>query len=175
MLTVFKIDRNSKDLQDINLLHQEAFPDNERVSLDDILDDKSKTGEIYSYYDKDEFCGYACILNEADISHIIYFAVRKELRNQGYGSKILKTIHNQKKEKRIIVDIEKENEKAYNNAQRIKRRNFYYSNDYQPTEIFYEWNQDYYTILSHGGTITNQEFEIFWEHIYKQHPTFRKY
>ena len=66
---------------------------------------------------------------------------------------------------RIIVDAEAEDPAASNNEQRIRRMAFYARNGYCRSGIAYIWRGVPYEILIRGGTITEQEFEGFWDNL----------
>ena len=149
----------------VTALYEEAFPDHERKDLKYLLKPGQKFGEIYSILDETEWLGFACFLNSIGISHIIYFAIRPELRNQGYGASALRLLVNQKKGQRVIVDLEEVEEQSSNREQRIKRKEFYLRNGFEETPVEYGWHGDRFEILSAGGKITDQEFHSFWENI----------
>lgn len=165
-LRIEKVTEKTKELEGIKKLYIQAFPENERRPFEDMLSDKTKCIEVLAFYDGEQFCGFACLLNTEDISHIIYLAIEDSYRNKGYGSLALTVIHKQKAGRRVIVDIERENEKAENNEQRQKRKQFYLRNGYKETEVKYHWEQEDYEILAYGGDVSNEDFEMFWDKLY---------
>ena len=64
---------------------------------------------------------------------------------------------------RIILDIEAEDPTAPNCEQRIKRKAFYERNGYTESGIEYDWRGIPYKILIKNGTITEAEFDAFWD------------
>lgn len=156
----------SKELPQIEKLYCSAFPDNERRSLTPLLQDNTGHGEVLAFYDGSRFCGFACLLTCGDFSHIIYFAIEDTIRGNGYGTAALLAICKLKKGKRIIVDIEVEDEHELNNEQRHKRKQFYLHNGFCETKVKYNWRQEFYEILSYGGEMSEEEFVNFWKRIY---------
>ena len=169
MLTRKRIKADSAELGHIEALYRASFPENERRPLEPLLEDTTGHGEVLAFYDGSLFCGFACLLNCGDLSHIIYFAVEESLRGKGYGSAALEAMHAEKRGQRIIVDIERENPRAANEAQREKRRRFYLKNGYRATEVRYSWRQEEYEILSFGGAVTRPDFEHFWDELYNRY------
>lgn len=157
-----KITEKSKDLKEIKALYQRAFPANERTDFEENIEDNSASCEAYAFYDHDEFCGFFCLLNDMDITHITYFAIEESKRGHGYGSQALHLLQKMKPGRRIIADLELAEEGAPNNSQRNKRKLFYLGNGYQETGIRYRWQKEDYEILSQGGPVTGPEFEQFW-------------
>lgn len=157
------IPASQTDIPMIRSLYTRAFPANERRPLGPLLDDTTGHSQVLSAYCEDGFCGFVCILEWADIVHIIYFAVEENLRGRGLGSEILRAVHQAGPQKRVIVDIEEPDSSAPNHEQRIKRKAFYLHNGYRETDIRYRWLGTDYVILSHGGNMTEEEFGRFWD------------
>lgn len=169
-MKIIILNKKDKDkLDEINKLYEQSFPSNERKDLSFLLKENQNIGEIY-YFTEDTFIGFACLLNCNNICHIIYFVTKETLRNQGYGSKIVRMICEMKSGNRVIVDIEKETDEAFNNEQRNSRKQFYIRNGFKETEVQYRWHEDEYEILSFGGNVTRLEFRQFWDDIRQVDP-----
>ncbi|MDO5541209.1 MAG: hypothetical protein Q4F83_14280 [Eubacteriales bacterium] len=163
MLRLEKITRESKDTRKIERLYLSAFPQNERTSLEQFW--KEKPGkEVYGIYREDCFCGFVQMLSYGDITHILYFAVEEEQRENGSGSETLMLIGRLKPGRRIIADIEAPGKTARNYRQRCRRKNFYLRNGYKQTPVKYSWQGEYYEILSWGGWVNEKEFKEFQEY-----------
>lgn len=154
---------SQNDVPMVRALYERAFPVNERRPLGPLLNDATGHAKVLAAYDGEGFCGFVCILQWADIVHIIYFAVEEKQRGKGLGSAILQAVHQANPQKRVIVDIEEPDSSAPNNPQRVKRRAFYLHNGYAETKIRYRWLGTDYLILSHGGDMTDEEFGQFWD------------
>lgn len=158
-------DKKEESFQFVNQLYEASFPINERKDLKYLLNENQDIGEIYVVEENNQFIGFVCILFAIEIAHVIYFAILPKLRNKGYGSKIIKMICEMKKGYRVIVDIEQSIIESANYEERIKRKNFYLTNQFQETDVKYKWHGDYFEILSYGGNVTDEEFDTFWESI----------
>ena len=166
MLQTVKVTKNNKDLEEIKALYESAFPEKERIAFGFIMDysDESNEGfEVLAMYDGELFVGFVITINSDDISQIGYFAVNEKLRSKGYGSEILKSLHQSKPEKRFMADVENPDVECDNKEQREKRVKFYYRNGYQKTDIEYKWKGEDYWILSYNGNISKEENEAFWK------------
>lgn len=122
---------------------------------------------MLAFYDDDVFCGLACLLTFGTITHILYIAIREELRGRHYGSQAISEIRRMYPENRIIADLEADSETAENRAQRRSRIKFYESNGFVKTSVAYNWHNENYVIYSLGGSLIGEEFGGFWEHYYK--------
>lgn len=163
MLTLVPVTAETDNLPKIEALYRRAFPKNERRPFRGLFGDPQGVAEMMALQDGPRFCGFVCLLNGRELSHIIYFAVEEGLRGQGYGAQTLAALHAARPGRRIIVDIELERADAPNNDQRRRRKQFYLRQGYQPTDIRYRWQGEDYEILSHGGPVSEAEFDAFWE------------
>lgn len=163
MFITRRIGKSSNELDKIEKLYIESFPENERFSFDKMIKNESGHYETFAFYQNNAFCGFAIFLNSGDISHIIYFATLPELRGKGLGAKALAALRRIKKDMRIIVDIEREMPDCTENEIRRRRKNFYLRNGYEETEIRYRWQDESYEILSNGGEVTREDFGNFWK------------
>ena len=162
MLVVKAVNEKSDAFESVQELYVRSFPENERRPLEPLMRDGSGLSELIAFYEGNCFCGFAALLNAEDITHIIYFAVEEKQRNRGIGSRALAEIKKAKAGRRIIVDIEAQREDADNNAQREKRKQFYFRNGYAESNAGYRWRGETYEILVSGGGFTDEDFEGFW-------------
>lgn len=57
---------------------------------------------------------------------------------------------------------------AENHSQRQSRIRFYENNGFVKTAVAYRWHRENYVIYALGGTLTEAEFNDFWEHFYEE-------
>lgn len=175
MLHVKTLTRNAPELPLVQALNQRAFPENERRALEPLLDDPTGRAQVLAFCDGAVFCGFACLLTDGDITHILYFAIEEPLRGRGYGAQALAALRARLPGQRILADVEAENPAAKNSLQRRRRRAFYLKNGYQPSSVRYDWRRESYEILVSGGDITRREFSAFWRNVCAYNPRFSDY
>lgn len=175
LLTSKLVTSASPCLSALEALYEHSFPANERSPFHLLLDDPTGCSQVYAFFLENTFCGFMSLLNDADISHIIYFAVEPALRGKGIGSEMLKQIHALKHGQRLVVDIEKPIEGESDFDVRIKRKRFYQNANYAETDVSYGWRGEVYVLLTLGGSITTQQFQAFWEHVESVNPAFGKF
>lgn len=166
MLQAIKLTKNSSDVKAVKQLYEIAFPKNERVNFELLLECSETyvaSFEILVIYDGELFVGFVIILNSENISHLLFFAVDEKLRSKGYGSEILKAVHNSKLGQIFLADVEKPDAKSDNNEQREKRISFYYRNGYKMTDVEYSWKGENYMIMSRNGDISKEDYKAFWK------------
>ena len=157
----------TKDFQDytkFSALYRSAFPRAERIPVRFLMN-RGIGSALTACYDRETFCGFYSTLTFGDITHILFLAVDDTLRNRGYGSAFLKLISHHYPQNRIILDIETEDAAASNYKQRVRRKAFYERNGYNESGIEYCWRGVPYKILIKNGTITEAEFDDFWDNL----------
>ena len=165
MRTFTEADKDSPELKELEALYTRAFPPNERRPLEELTDEKSGMIKVLGFYQHAVFCGMAVTLSAAGLVHIIYLAMEERFRGQGLGSLALEEIRKMASGQKIMVDVERVEDGAPNNDQRIRRIAFYRKNGYEETEVRYRWRKEDYVILSCGGIMTKQEWKDFWDEV----------
>lgn len=188
MLQFFDVTKKSPWLPQVKALYESAFPENERIPIKHLLDNKIKR-EFWAFCDNEpsknhggngdkeiiatpRFCGFSNSITHGDITNIVYFAVEPELRSRGYGSQILQAIREKHPSSRIVVDIEVEEDSkdAEELERRNRRRDFYLRNGFDASPVDYHWQGEHYRLLTAGGSVTEKEFRDFWKEILKDIP-----
>ncbi len=167
-MDIKRITDKTEDISGIRLLYETAFPENERRDLEDLIDEESEGMEFYAFYDEGTFVAMLSLLSYKDITHIMYLAVKEELRDKGYGGKVLSVLRDIKKGQRIIADLERIKPDAGNNDQRARRNAFYIRNGYSPSGVTYSWREEDYELYVNGGEFYEHEYKSFWRHFSKK-------
>ena len=110
----------------IKKLYKRAFPSCERKPFS-IIKKMTKAGksDIWYFSDGSGFAGLTATINGSDTILIDYLAVEESRRGQGLGSKMIELLLEQYKGLGVFLEIERPDEKAENNAERLRRREFY--------------------------------------------------
>ena len=159
-----KVTKESEKFQEIERLYRAAFPREERVPMDTLLEADGPY-DFIACYDGAILCGFYSALTFGDITHILFLAVEEKLRDHGYGSQILAEIGKAYAGNRVILDVEMVDPEADNNEQREQRIAFYLRNGYHHSDISYGWRGVMYEILILDGTISEEEFWNFWDQL----------
>lgn len=159
-----KVTKESEKFPEIERLYRAAFPREERVPMDTLLEADGPY-DFIACYDGAVLCGFYSALTFGDITHILFLAVEEKLRDHGYGSQILAEIGKAYAGNRVILDVEMVDPEADNNEQREQRIAFYLRNGYHHSGISYGWRGVMYEILILDGTISEEEFWNFWDQL----------
>lgn len=159
-----KVTKESEKFSEIERLYRAAFPREERVPMDTLLEADAPY-DFIACYDGAVLCGFYSALTFGDITHILFLAVEEKLRDHGYGSQILAEIGKAYAGNRVILDVEMVDPEADNNEQREQRIAFYMRNGYHHSGISYGWRGVMYEILILDGTISEEEFWNFWDQL----------
>lgn len=159
MLEVKKIDKKLNEYKKIIEIYKKSFPKNEKlpVFLLNIMS-KRECVDFLAFYDNDTFCGFTYLVNDKNMTFVLYLAVDDSIRSNGYGSKIIRWIINNKKDN-IVLNIE-EVDKQYNNyEQRLIRQKFYLKNGFIDTGYNIKDREDIYDVLYKGNNFIKKEYE----------------
>jgi len=157
-----KINKDNQDLKKVKELFISAFPKEERIAFWFLaLAAKIKEADFLSFHDKDVFCGMTCVSAIDNITFILYLAVSPEMRSKGYGSAILSVVQSMYKDNKIILYMDKCDENALDNEQRLRRQKFYKKNGYEKTGYLVKTRKIVQEVLIKNGKFSKDEFEQF--------------
>jgi len=160
-LNVVKINSQFKDMDKVNKLALEAFPPEEYLAPDKIMDLTREDGfNFLAYYDKNKFIGFTVVKIYKKMSYLFFLAVDRNFRRQGYGSKIIQKLKELYPDCNQVADFEKVDKKAENYEQRVKRKNFYLKNGYRETGKFLSYLNVDYEVMSEDNDFN---FDLFKE------------
>ena len=147
----------------VRLLYRSAFPRCERKPFEMILSmaKKGKT-DLWCFKDEKGFAGLAATINGKDAVLIDYLAVARRRRGQGVGSKMLAMLLEHYRDFGVFLEIEALDESAKNNAQRIRRREFYLHSGLEPMNTYAELFGVDMELLGHNCRLTFDEYKEFY-------------
>lgn len=144
--------------KEVKRLYNASFPDDERIPWHILTAGLNDSRRMYIYYDQDQLIGLSYVFIWQDIAYLGYLAVEENLRDRGYGSRILKTLRKELEGYRIVIDIEIVVREADNYEERKKRRDFYLRNGFVTTSAGYYFYHVDYELLSCGGPVSAEEY-----------------
>lgn len=126
---IAKFDRNAKEIQEVQDLYLEAFPQSERKPFEMILNGL-ETGkmETYSVFYHQEYAGLVFIIKGEQLDVLDYLAIKPKMRSHGIGARILSWLQSHR-EKPFVVEIE--STISSDDPIHKKRKSFYLTNHMQ--------------------------------------------
>ena len=106
-MKLLDIDKDSKYLDKIHEIYFESFPENERVSFENIVNREFPNSRLLGFVDKDKLVGFSYVSVSDEFVYIVYLAIDKEYRFQGYGTTAQSEIDNMFKDKTKVLSVEK--------------------------------------------------------------------
>ena len=106
-MKLLDIDKDSKYLDKIHEIYFESFPENERVSFENIVNREFPNSRLLGFVDKDKLVGFSYVSVSDEFVYIVYLAIDKEYRFQGYGTTALSEIDKMFKDKTKVLSVEK--------------------------------------------------------------------
>lgn len=155
-----EIPKEREEYKKLKKLYKKAFPNDERLPLWILkIKDKKENEFFYSIYDEEKFIGLTYLINNDNITYVLYLAIDPTNRGQGYGSIVLDKIKKESNQKSIVLCIEEIDSNADNYEQRIKRKKFYERNGFIETGYKNKEGKRFYEILTYGKKHEKQEYE----------------
>ncbi len=141
---------SSSDKKSIKKLYYESFAKEERFPFWLLKKcSKEENAKFNVIYNKDKVIGFQYIIEYNDITYLMYFAIEKNQRNNGYGSKILKELN--RNYKNVLLCIEKVNEQVFDI--KYKRKQFYLRNGFAVTNKYIVDNNVEYELLCSNSNL----------------------
>ncbi len=163
MLNIVTINSGNADNEELRRLYETAFPEQEQIPYEDLIELLDKMDIDYTaYYDDDMLVGLTMVLRLPRYNWAWYFAVRDELRGKGYGQGILSMVLEKYRNGHpFIMDIESPYQPdAPNPEQRRRRHAFYVRNGFKDTPTSRTWDGLTFTILTNSDEpFTQQDYD----------------
>ncbi len=159
-------DAARSDLKSIKKLYKTAFPAFERKPFRLIARKSAKGAADMLVIEDNGFVGFAVCLPYRDIVMINYFAIDPGIQGKGYGGRALKLICEKYGGKRMVLEIETPDERAANNAQRLRRKQFYTKNGWADSGIRVSIFGIDMTLMTYGCGITFDEYHTLYRNVF---------
>ena len=146
----------NQDYGYIKKLYREAFPLYERMPFSFMRrkHEKDKMEILVAESDSTP-CALAIPSCFEDMILLNYFAVASDVRGQGIGSKVISLLAVRYSGNRIIIEIEKPDDKK---PDTIRRKDFYLRNGFEETGIDIRLAGTPMEILTLGGNVSSEEY-----------------
>ena len=163
---------------DVKNIYIDSFPKNERMPFSMMVAmSKLWNTDFLAFYDKDALCGFIYLAHNGKIVFVMFLAVDKTIRSNGYGSAILQVIQYKYPGKKIIISIEPCDKNAPDIELTVRRKDFYLRNGYRETGYRMKLNGVVQEIMISNGEFDRKQFRTFfavysngtvWPRIWKQ-------
>ena len=161
-LTSQLITETFPDLDKVERLNIEAFPEEERVPLSEFLryTDNDDTN-FFAFYNEEEFVGFAFSIYNQKAFYVSFFAIMPHLRSHGYGQEIIEKLV-EFYQRTMILEVERLDEECDNIEQRQSRMDFYKRNGFKTANAFLEYEGLSFEILYRGDHFDEEAYrDIF--------------
>ena len=151
------------DLEKVRKLNIEAFPEEERVPLDEFLRyQDSDDAHFFAFYNEEEFVGFAFAISNKKAFYISFFAIMPHLRSHGYGKEIIEKLVDFY-QRTMILEVERLDEDCDNLAQRKARMEFYKQNGFKTANAFLEYEALSFEILYRGDHFDEEAYRNIFQ------------
>ena len=147
----------------LRCLYREAFPKYERKPFSVIKKlEMEGRGDVLYLEENGRFLGMATTVRRGDLVLIDYFAVRRKIRGQGFGSRMLREIIDRYTPRGVFLEIERISDDAPNREERERRKKFYERLGFSSMGVFVELFGVPMELLGYNTTLTFSEYLDFY-------------
>ena len=140
-------------------LYEAAFPAEEKKPFE-MMEKLAEEGKMELMAIVEEiWIGLAFFMISEKAVILDYFAVSPELRSGGYGGKAVRMIMERFQDKKLIFEIEMQDEKAANAQERARGKAFYLRNGMRETGVFANVYQTDFELLTADGELDYEDYE----------------
>lgn len=135
-------------------IYLEAFPKQERKPYGSLRRSVKKgKALLMTATEGSQVLGFTVLIPYQDMVMVDYLAVSSRIRSRGTGSFIMEQVRSRFADKKVVLLIERPDEAAENQAQRLSRRKFYLKNGFDSANLFISGASGEMEILSCGGSL----------------------
>ena len=158
-LILQKLKPDCKDRKYLEQINDEAFPDSERMTMDEMFAFSADTDtDVLGIYDGDMPIGFAMLVKNAECGYLYFLAIDNRFRGKGYGSVAIRKILAAYPQIQMILDFEEIEESAANYKQRVRRKQFYLKNGFLETGNYTMLNGNRFEVVCSGGSLRRESF-----------------
>lgn len=147
--------------EQVYTLYEGAYPREEKKPLDmmENLADQGKM-ELLAIVEDGEFVGLAMNMLSEKTALLDYLAITPEKRCGGHGSVAIQMLTERFKDKKYILEIEMQDDKAENAWLRKRRKEFYLRNGLKETGLFVHAYETDFELITPDGSL---DFDTYME------------
>lgn len=149
-VTLRKIPQNAPEKTALDRINEEAFPEWERVSLDDLYSSGSDGNfDLLCIEYAGQVAGFFAVRRFEQLRYLAFFAIDKSLRANGIGSAALQALRAYYPESQIVTELEAPLPDAPHGDIRCRRKRFYLRSGFSETGWFtYYANTEFEVVCS---------------------------
>lgn len=145
--------------KEIKEIYMEAFPKAERKPFFLLKRAvKKEKMQLLAAVEEGRLLGFAALIPCEDMVMVDYLAVSQQIRSRGTGSRLMQEVGRRFWDKKIVLLIEKLDDRAANSEQRLARRAFYLKNGYSSSGIYMRGVSGEMEVMNRGGRVSKEEY-----------------
>lgn len=162
---------SSEDIEVLEKINYEAFPDDERIELPKIFSVCELTdGEVLGWYADGELIGFSMTHRNDTCVYLNFFAIKNSERCKGYGHKVLQMLQDRYSDVQLILDFEVLDAEADNYEIRKRRKAFYLRNGMCETGYYTKLYDNYFELVCNHGKLNVDDAKSLLEKIHSVMP-----
>ena len=165
-VTLRTLERGSEDQAVLERINEEAIPENERNSLEDLfLTGADGNLEIIAIDLDGQPVGFFVVRTFRNTRYLAYFAVRRDLRSRGIGSAALQALLRRRSDCQMVVEFEAPDPDSPGDTLRRRRKGFYLRNGFHETGWRTRYDGTEFEIGCSRTEFDKDEFDLFIDYL----------
>ena len=152
------LSNGSDDIEILEKINEEAIPENERNSLEDLM---ATGAEVVGIYEDSKPAGFLVVREYGEIVYLAYLATRQDLRGQGIGGRALGKLVAMHSDKQVVVEYEAPDDGSDENDLNQRRKQFYLRNGFFETGWYTYYDETEFEIGCSKKDYDAEAFEGF--------------
>lgn len=153
---------DSPYISTLERINEEAIPENERNTLDDML---STGAEVSGIFSEQKPVGFIVFRKYKNICYLAYLAVEHSLRSMGIGGEALRRFAAENRDKQVVVEFEAPCADGGSDDIKKRRKQFYLRNGFFETGWFTFYDETEFEIGCSQPEFDTDTFRGFTEYL----------
>lgn len=155
----------NKYIRKMKRLKREAFPRQERIAFDKLIDLSNRQSfDFLAVIDDDVFVGFFLLAKNSETVYLFFFAVSKKQQTKKTGKELLTLLREYYPYQQIVLDLV-EIEEGPNTIPRQDKKDFYIDNGFHETGYELQQGELKYELLCNGEPFNKESFTSLLEEI----------
>ena len=169
-----ELSRKDPAVRKVRRLYEASFPGNEKLPFRIILTMLDEPHKLYCLTEEKQFIGFVYMYLDT-VSFLYYFAVEEQLRDKGYGTRILQMLKGIGNTEKIILDIDQVTDDMTEADEAFRRLRFYEHAGYARTGICYSFFSVDYELMAYPQGYTEEEYRELAVKIWGDYSRYIRY
>ena len=173
-VTLRRIPQNAPEKAELDLINNEAFPECERIALDDLYATGADGNfELLCIDYSGQPSGFFAVRKFENLYYIAFLAIKKQLRTKGIGSAALRELLHSEKDCVFVTEVEAPFPDSSPEEIRHRRKRFYLRSGFYETGWYSYYSETEFEIMCSSQEFDHAAFDRMFRYFHTIAPSFQ--